>query len=785
MPAVPTAAKVAVLGGGPAALAAAFELTSQEARDSGHSYEVTVYQPGWRLGGKCASGRNMEAGRGQRIEEHGLHVWFGFYESAFSLMRQTYDELKRPAGHPLRTLDDAFIGCDEIVLYDLQGNDWVDLGFKAAPNPLKPGMPNEALPGFWEIVKWVAEWALRELEELGIDGGGGPPGGHNGGTGNAFGEAPGPTLDEILAGVGPSLAWNAGPLFDPAALLRTVLTLATGAQGKGTSELPRDGLAPLDPIGELFGHSVEQLLASMLGQLRDWLWETFEEELEADARKRLFFTIFDFFASAAIGIVDDEVLKNGWGTINDLDLCEWLCKHGAKQVTVGATPAERSPMLRSIYDVAFGYPDGDIEKANIAAGTAMNDYLRMQFTFRGHLMYKMQAGMGDAVIAPLYELLKKRGVKFKFFHAVEAIRLSPDGRRVCEIDVVNQVGLKVDGYDPLVNVNGLDCWPSTPIWERLKGGRAFEGNAHDFEQEPNPLNLPPTTLQVDADFDAVVLGIPVGALPAICADVSAKQPRFKEMLDNSVTVCTQSFQLWLTESPTALGWTHSENSVAGCYVEPIDTWCDMTHLLAHEAWGPHDGVKGLAYFCGVLAPVPGEKAPEAAARVRANVEVFLQNHVGPLWPHALGAGKAINWNFLADPGRPTLGPARLASQYWRGNVTDSERYVLTPAGSVDHRLGAGGSGVANLVLAGDWTSNGIDGGCVEAAVTSGLQAGRHLSGGQRPSLVGTSPTWLSSPKPGAVAMPPPRPPAGGPPGKPGAPGGGPAPVADPGGEGEP
>ena len=47
-------------------------------------YDVTVYQPGWRLGGKGASGR----GPADRVEEHGLHVWMGFYENAFALMRR-------------------------------------------------------------------------------------------------------------------------------------------------------------------------------------------------------------------------------------------------------------------------------------------------------------------------------------------------------------------------------------------------------------------------------------------------------------------------------------------------------------------------------------------------------------------------------------------------------------------------------------------------------------------------------------------------------------------------
>src|SRR5262249_6914281 len=45
-----------------------------------------------RLGGKGASGRNLREGKGKRIEEHGLHVWLGFYENAFALMKAVYAE---------------------------------------------------------------------------------------------------------------------------------------------------------------------------------------------------------------------------------------------------------------------------------------------------------------------------------------------------------------------------------------------------------------------------------------------------------------------------------------------------------------------------------------------------------------------------------------------------------------------------------------------------------------------------------------------------------------------
>ena len=52
--------EVAILGGGAGSLTAAFELTATpELRER---YDVTVYQLGWRLGGKGASGRREIAG---------------------------------------------------------------------------------------------------------------------------------------------------------------------------------------------------------------------------------------------------------------------------------------------------------------------------------------------------------------------------------------------------------------------------------------------------------------------------------------------------------------------------------------------------------------------------------------------------------------------------------------------------------------------------------------------------------------------------------------------------
>ena len=107
------------------------------------------------------------------------------------------------------------------------------------------------------------------------------------------------------------------------------------------------------------------------------------------------------------------------------------------------------------------------------------------------------------------------------------------------------------------------------------------------------------------------------------------------------------------------------------------------------------------------------------------------------WPGAQRADGAFKWEILHSAGK-TAGDDQslLDSQYWRANVDPSDRYVQSLPGSLAHRLPADGSGWPNLFLSGDWIDNGHNGGCIEAAVISGMQAanavrGRRLSAGVR------------------------------------------------------
>lgn len=64
----------------------------------------------------------------------------------------------------------------------------------------------------------------------------------------------------------------------------------------------------------------------------------------------------------------------------------------------------------------------------------------------------------------------------------------------------------------------------------------------------------------------------------------------------------------------------------------------------------------------------------------------------------------------------------------RVNLDPTERYVLSVKGSTRFRLRAEQSGFDNVVLCGDWTQNGFNAGCVEAAVMGGLWASNALCG---------------------------------------------------------
>ncbi len=97
--------------------------------------------------------------------------------------------------------------------------------------------------------------------------------------------------------------------------------------------------------------------------------------------------------------------------------------------------------------------------------------------------------MGDVVFAPFYEVLRRRGVTFKFFHRLRNVRLAPEDKllpgerryvEALEFDVQAET-LAGRDYQPLIDVHGMQCWPAEPDYSQLKDGRRMRREQRDFE----------------------------------------------------------------------------------------------------------------------------------------------------------------------------------------------------------------------------------------------------------------------------------------------------------------
>ena len=311
--------RVAILGGGAGSLAAAFELTATpELRER---YDVTVYQLGWRLGGKGASGRREIAGA-QRIEEHGLHVWFGFYENAFDVIRRVYEELDRPADAPLRTWRDAFHPTNEVVLCDDTEDDrWIPRHFHFPDNDGVPGIASEP-PGLHRLMRDAIR-TLRLVE---------PPE-----HASLRLKALDKFLDGFLLGLEKLLGGDDGDseledLFEALPALRAVRCCTS------TAIRPRHG---------------EPLICRFLRLLTDVVWKITDGGRYA--------MTFDVTATVFRGILTDHLDdrdKGGFAQVNGEEFMAWMARHGARPETLA-----QSPILRAFYQLCFAYRDGDRDAA--------------------------------------------------------------------------------------------------------------------------------------------------------------------------------------------------------------------------------------------------------------------------------------------------------------------------------------------------------------------------------------------------------------------------------------
>jgi len=292
--------RIAILGGGMAAMSAALRLTEQP--DWRSRYEITVYQLGWRLGGKGASGRGPHG----RIEEHGLHVWLGFYDNAFRLIQQAYAENagNRPAGAPLRTWDEAFKPHSFTCLAEQVEGTWKIWPIQFPENSLVPGTAGDYSVGDYigKLLAWLRE-TFRN---------------------SPFAQAQIPAQKYLL-----DLAH------------RGAVLLSTGAQ--------EDRALGFDALVPVMEHFVKRL------------WRSVERLIESDDDARRLFILMDLGCAVVRGLIRDgvHIHPDGLDSLEE-DLQDWLRRHGARDLSCDI---RRSAVIRGLYDLVFAYENGRVDPA--------------------------------------------------------------------------------------------------------------------------------------------------------------------------------------------------------------------------------------------------------------------------------------------------------------------------------------------------------------------------------------------------------------------------------------
>ncbi|GEM_PF-505770 len=828
--------RVAILGGGCAGISAAWQLSRQD------NYQIDLYEKSWRLGGKGASVRAQDG----RILEHGLHVWLGFYENAFRMMRECYKEVQAQKWGPNAEspngklvhgcIDDAFYPEPHIgVGYPSPKDGQAIQGIWSGLVPPAKGLPgtdlDESTNPFTLASYLLRCFDLLKMLILSV-------------IGPAKDDVPGEPrpdgrsiADEILdLQFSPDTATSAQLLIDRMTRMLRAGSLAGAAALLQAVTILENWIQNLDFQPQVADSAIE-LIKTVAALTR----KSLREIASIDPQIRMKTELIDIVLTIAVGLFQDRVLfdDKGLDSINQFDYRDWLLRHGATKTSV------ESRFLSGIYDFTFAYRDGDKNKPQLAAGVAVRTALRMFFTYRGSMFWRIRSGMGDAVFAPLYKVLLLSGrkpnvnssnqqkvtgseshdvpaVRFHFLHEVKEVCLdvTSNGKKY-----VKSLYFETSG-DPgsldELSAKALDdtgCWPDSP-------NHCF-GNALKSQKSGR-------TLTLGNDFDRVIFATGIDDFKSIFDHAMWKPgqsaseippsklpPVWTKMCYEVKTVATKSAQVWLEQDVESLGWYRGPGLFTALY-HSFDTWGDMTHVLAAErAWragnkaseSSLDRASSLAYFCEALPQAQIEICAEilktidglrvivrrrrplfqrliqrsASARQRAKVAIGkikdrlraaklsdLQDLIGndldalssliarldasslpelerrlahvmeiiertplqELLERQAGADltRMLHEDMRAiwpEPFKSGSKPTEL-SRHVMVNFEGSDRYTQSLPGSLAFRISPLRRDVENMTIAGDWTACGLDAGCVETAVMSGMLAAHAVSG--KPNL---------------------------------------------------
>jgi len=723
----PRPVKVAIVGGGVAGITAAWQLTRYSdlganggAPDGAPPLEVTVYERNHRLGGKGGSGRDAAG----RIREHGIHIWLGFYENAFRMMRDCYAEVSPELGPlPHDSFEEAFFPEPHIGVATRMQGEWEAWSGFLPPMKGLPGDPLDEKSNPFTLTGYLARCIglAKALVLSLVAPASGVPSAHSRSR-----------LDEAME---LHLSFDAmrspGVVFDSMARLLRAGTLTTAAGMLQALTITETWLREHDPAPQ-FASSVLAFLEAVVAQARRQLGDL----VNIDPAMRQKTQVIDLIMTIIVGLYRDRVLfdPRGLDAINEIDCKDWLRKHGALRESV------ESPFVVGLYDLAFCYRDGDRDKPGLAAGQALRGALRMFFTYRGSLFWRMRSGMGDAMFSPMYRVLAQRGVHFRLAHALKDVEFSADLGSSPEARVLRMT------FE-------LPCSEAETV---AFGKAALDAGGGWAQDKPARLAGTPTSIELHdgQDFDMVVFAMGIDDLRTLCQrsgeEAAARPalferlPRWNAMQKHVKTVGTQSAQVWLNRSVEELGWLRGPGLLSALE-PPFESWGDLSDTFESEQkWRDRSGVqdrhatRSIAYFTGVLSDEDirrhGHDAGRLQQLVTDNLRDKLTHGMKAWWPAANAGARAgepapVLAALVGLDGTPVSdADEALAQQHVQANFEGSERYTLALPGSLAYRISPLDLSVSNMTIAGDWTECGFNEGCVEAAVMSGMLASHAICG---------------------------------------------------------
>jgi uncharacterized protein with NAD-binding domain and iron-sulfur cluster len=714
--------KIIVLGGGMSALAAAHKLT--DSADWQDKYDITVYQTGWRLGGKTSTGR----GKNDRIEEHGIHILQGWYDTTFRLLRSVYDERKNKNLAPDSPLQDLFADGLQANNTTLLTEYVTELGKWTNWTLIFP--ETDELPGDGEpLTNWqLMQKGVGTMLEIAL--------------GSPYSDTTSRFSKWILYHYFPKYDRRGNPT-DPQGCLSFLLKPFLGIGGLFEKFISKEEQHLLNAL-RLSKQDVTENHHAHYSKILDLFEKNVKKTehrgldyLEKNIDKRHLATILGFAFYNLKGILNDVYNPTtdsfDFHTINNLDYRAWLSQQGAPDWLL------HSVIVRFFYTGTFANLVND-EGGAIGAGTALL-FAMNSLGYKGSFVFQFVYGTGDVMVMPMYEVLKNRGVKFKFFHTIDKVHYSASGA-IETISYGEQVALTVPEYDPVYKVGTLNTWPSEPNYSQINPEEVAKLKAKNINLEDpwaDWTDFRKGQLKKGEDFDEIILGIPIGTLKTICSEIIEKVEPWRLMTNNVQTTPTQSAQLWFLPNLADLGFNLSDwglppqngapNVVV--YQNPMYSWLDSSLVLPNENWTKSQKPQFLAYYTGpfpLRKPLPPfsdhDYQSKETARLMNAFEQWLNDNSAWFFPKGanLPYPKGLNFQLLADPEDHTEGYDRFANQYFRANVRPTDHYTLSVPNTEQYRLKTDASGFDNLFLCGDWIDFGINVGYIDGAIQSGQQA---------------------------------------------------------------